>query len=78
MPYPGGLWANKMGARRCSLCSINFPKHANFEFCPVCGEETRYFSNVAVDEEWLNMAVDKVKHWDGDVPVSPPDPPDNA
>lgn len=74
----GGMWANKMGARRCSLCSINFPKDQKFEYCPVCGEGTKYFSNVAVDQDWLNMAVDKVKYWDGDVPATPPDPLDNA
>lgn len=78
MPGGPGMFANKKGARRCSLCAINYPGLLKFEVCPVCGEQTRYYSNISVDEGWLNMAVDKVKHWDGEIPSVPPDPLDNA
>ena len=71
-----GLWGNKYGARRCSLCSINYPQIERFQFCPVCGEETHFFSNVMMDEDWLNMAVKLAHRWDGEVPDYPPETPE--
>ena len=54
------------------MCNINYPNVNRFFKCVVCGQDTNSFSNVPVDEDWLNMAVEKAKAWDGEIPDHPP------
>lgn len=69
---PGGNLPQTWGAKRCSLCTINYPNLLRFSECPVCGEKTTYFANIRVDEDWLENAASRAKQWDGEIPDAPP------
>ena len=37
---------------RCMICEINYPKTAEFRYCPSCGKPTRWKPSSKKDQRW--------------------------
>jgi hypothetical protein len=44
-------------ARRCSIDGINFPSDYRLAKCPVCGEDTTFYTNLEPDEDWADKVA---------------------
>jgi hypothetical protein len=50
-----------MAARRCIICSCNFPAKGDFKECPLCGETTKSRADLSPHDDWKKRIEDAAK-----------------
>lgn len=50
-----------MGAYRCAICGINFPRDTQMSECPACGEKTTWRETSDPMENWKDLVAQRVE-----------------